>query len=702
MASQFPIKRIEPVTADIKMSGINYSHLPYVLDLSRLPSKIFRLPTNFWFKRLLISGIIVFLISSGFLFSFNFKNIKDILLTRTNAVSANFFSSFKALREFNPSAATISLKENQTILGDFEKTLKKYGNQLVLNFFGRFFKPFQSSSELVQQISQLNQAGIRVAEILDELSNQGFYYWQNDGETLLTRLKELRILLSDINKKSELVQNNFSELKKLVPALTSLSQLVSRYYLDFGPALRQWDKFLEALIDVLDRPEDVHFLILFQNPAEIRPAGGFLGSYADMILRRGRLYQFDVRDIYDPDGQFDLKIIPPEPLQTIVSEWRPRDANWFFDFPLSAAKVIDFLEASKMYKEQEVKFEGVIALNNRLIESLLEIIGPVFLPDYGLEITKDNFMIEVQREVEAGLDKKAGQPKKILRVLTPFIIERLNQLNENQKKTLIDKILYHFSRKDIMVFAKNSDLREFLRNSSLDGSVASLPHNFWGVYLAVVNANLGGGKSDYFIEQSLELETMLDIEGGILNTLSLSRTHNGNQRPEPWWRKTNQDYFQIFINPNSTLVSIKGNEMPPRLVNKINYDVQKFQVDEDVKKIEDSRIFFNHLQVWLGEAFGKNFISGWLTLPAGKTKILEMRYQIPALKNSVLADGKKFRLFFEKQSGIDTRLKINVLAPWGYYWEETQDSRFQYKTESMNSRLIIDLTLRRNLNTDSR
>ena len=46
-------------------------------------------------------------------------------------------------------------------------------------------------------------------------------------------------------------------------------------------------KFLDAFIPWLSSPVPHHVLVMLQNPSEIRPAGGFLGSYADITIASG-------------------------------------------------------------------------------------------------------------------------------------------------------------------------------------------------------------------------------------------------------------------------------------------------------------------------------------------------------------------------------------------------------------------------------
>ena len=115
-----------------------------------------------------------------------------------------------------------------------------------------------------------------------------------------------------------------------------------------------------------------------------------------------------MRDIYDSDGQLDAKIVPPKQLRSVTGGWGARDANWFFDFPVSAEKSNRLFGRVKNVQRKIISFDGAIAVNISVLKDLLEITGPIRLPEYGLTIDKDNFLLNIQREVEMGDDKKSG------------------------------------------------------------------------------------------------------------------------------------------------------------------------------------------------------------------------------------------------------------------------------------------------------
>lgn len=243
-----------------------------------------------------------------------------------------------------------------------------------------------------------------------------------------------------------------------------------------------------------------------------------------------------------------------------------------------------------------------------------------------------------------------------------------------------------------MFFAKDSNLASFFNSRELDGAVLELPSSFWGSYLAVVNANIAGGKSDAFIRQSVEVRVEVDTEGGVLSDVTVSRTHDGNTQKDSWWRATNQNYIQIFVNPGSSLISLKGNDI--KKFEKPVYG-KEYAINEMLDQIEKTKVFLADYNTWSLQAFGKTVFATWWNIPAGKTETLNLRYESKATTPTVLEAGKPFRYIFERQSGVKSSVKITIGAPLGYVWAESQNPIFIYENEDPDARVILDLTLSR-------
>jgi len=50
---------------------------------------------------------------------------------------------------------------------------------------------------------------------------------------------------------------------------------------------------------------------------ELRPGGGFIGSYAILSVDKGKITNFKIYDVYDADGQLKNHIEPPFAIEDI-------------------------------------------------------------------------------------------------------------------------------------------------------------------------------------------------------------------------------------------------------------------------------------------------------------------------------------------------------------------------------------------------
>lgn len=688
-------KNIDPVLIDVKRPNYNYGEsLKFsTIDLRHIPQIQH---SNKLLKKTLIGVSIfalVFLSLVAFFTLNNLRGIKSAFLSDGEIVSDNFKNSVEALKNFEPKLAINSLETNKQKLAGLNKIFENNYNKNFLAFLGNFVPAIKEASSLLKRVSSLNLNFLKLAESVSDLQNNGFVYFQKDGQSLVASLSKVQSLIRSILDEVSSIKNTTSRLKSLSPIFSRLNETLSDQYVRYNSELRRWDKFLSEFIALINSSEEKHILLLFQNPAEIRPGGGFIGSYADLVVRFGQMIRLDVKDIYDPDGQLTDKIIPPEPLQKITKNWGARDANWFFDFPESAETVIDFLEKSKIYDEQNIKFEGAVAVNIRIVEDLLLALGSVRLPEYDLAIGKDNFLKEVQKEVESGEDKQAGEPKKILKILTPLLLEKISLSDTDEQKAIIQSFGARIKNKDIMFFAKNAEIASVLKIIGFDGSVFSLPNDFWGNYLAVVNANIAGGKTDAFIKQSVEANIDVDSGGNSFVDLAVARVHLGDKEKDSWWKAPNKDFIQIFTNDNSNLIFLDGND---KKVEMPKTDYENYYIrDSKIDAIEKTKVPVSNYNAWTYQYEGKTIFGSWLTTLAGKSTIYKARYEIPYMRTANIQNGDIYEFIYEKQSGVENSVKFKVSAPFGYNWVESGNSNYIYESENPEGRIIIKLTLRK-------
>ncbi|MEK7629759.1 MAG: DUF4012 domain-containing protein [Patescibacteria group bacterium] len=689
-----PVKNIDKTFVDVKKPGFDYSKINRVfrLNVGRAYQKSAKSKHNrqvfLWSASAFAAIILIF----GVYLAFNLANSKNIVLDKSRVIANSLLAGGEALKNLESVKASEYFKLNETALEEINGILK-YGNtKNLLAVLGNVFSPVQKMSEFFDAVFLLNKNLLVISNNLANLEKNGFRYFQSDGKTLIDRLNEIKVALSNVSDKGQLIKNLATGLKDVSPFFSTADEKFNGDYLKYSADLYKFNDFLANLISFLGIENGRHLLVLFQNPAEIRPSGGFLGSYADLTIRQGQMINLDVRDIYDPDGQLKRKIVPPWPLQTTTKDLGARDANWFFDFPTSAKTVTNLLESSKMYSEKMVTFDGAIALNINVIQTLLDLTGPIELQNYKLTIDKDNFLAEVQRQTEVSADKNAGQPKKILQVMAPILLERLSSLKNVDPKDLLKALTDHFAKKDIIISMKDPRLAGFFHDQNLDGAVYDLPQNFWGSYLAVVNANVAGGKSDAFIDETIEARLEVDNDGGTLTDLKISRSHTGDKEKESWWRATNKNFLQIFANAGANLISLTGNNVKS-LVSNFDYILNSYEKISELDQIEQTKKYLPDSKAWTMKAFGKTDFATWLFTPAGQTSVLTARYQSTESVKKLLMPGDIYQFIFERQSGVKNHLKVTIAAPLGFTWTESGNSFYTYENNDPAGRVIINLTL---------
>lgn len=626
--------------------------------------------------------IIVPAIGIAAIFAVGFQNLKATVTESVPELYAKFKDAGQALANLETTKATGSFSKLHTEVESMTEKADRYGLIKISEIWGRAIPKLRIIPETFKNLAALTESSLHFALGLEELRKNAFDWLTNQKGSLITEnLDKLGTYLSKIANLSMAFQEGGKKF----------NYPVENDLLTIDIDLANTQKFLSAVGNWFRTPEEKHFLIFFQNPSELRPAGGFLGSYADLRLNRNGLQEIKVWDIYDPDGQLELKIVPPRQLQGLTIKWGARDANWFFDFPTSAGKVITFLENSKIYKEQNIFFDGALAININVLETILDIVGPIELTDYKLTIDSANFLPTIQREIEAGRDNRRGEPKRILKIMMPILFTKIAALEEEKKVNLFKSLKNHFDKKDMMVYFKDWEIQNFFRALGLTGDIKELPENYSGDYLAVVSTNIAGGKSDAFVNQKIKLSSKILEDGRIDNFLIIERQHYGENHKDPWYRTPNKSYLKIFTPLGSRLIYMNGHES--KIIKpKIDYEATGYLTDQNLAAIESTTKLIPELKAEELEESKKTVFVSWLTTRAGKTKKLEVEYLNP---NKLTLNGEptSYQFIFEKQSGAKTSLDFLIEAPSGYRFKENNEPLFNYVAEDPAGRLVIDLTL---------
>jgi hypothetical protein len=628
-----------------------------------------------------IAGLIALFIV-GFVVSY-YVIKRDVAATISSQLGT-LQNGVQDLQKFQPQSATqefSSLNNSPSASGIWTS---------LISLFGGSGSTIHSFTDLTSQLATLSG---NMTSVENDLFG---FVSQTGSSTLAADLASTENTLAALDADSNALSGAASYLGS--PSLAGGSS-----YLALKTQAEGAESFLNAFVPWLsDTTTTHHILVLFQNPSEMRPGGGFLGSYADVSISGGKVTNIAFHDIADVDAAFTPKIVPPAPLQLEEAAFRPADANWLLDFPTSASETIDMFERSGLYDGGDAAsgtasttFDGVVAVTPQVMEDLLSVTGPIDVAS--TTFTSDNLVTQIQKIVQAGQAKSAGggatYPKAVISQLYPAVFQQLASSTDVQKQEILGLALGWIANKDVMFYFTNPAFETFATANGAAGDVYQLPENFNGDYLAIANADINSDKSELYVAQDVTYDASIDSSGTLTTNLVIKRTHNGNQSPYWWYQTTNQDYMQIFV-PNGSTLNNESGGIAKTVPAPINYARSGYATDPLVFAVASTtQQSFSFPKVSTQEEFGKQVFAIWDRTYAGASTTLSLNYSHDLF--SVPAPGVQYQFVFERPAGATGDYNIEVDAPLGYVFVENQLASFRYESTSTPGRLMFTLTLQK-------
>ena len=349
--------------------------------------------------------------------------------------------------------------------------------------------------------------------------------------SLILNIKQIKtfakkLAIDIVKNQPQNFDNNFSDWQKQTMKLTNKINkfafikkiLPKKYYKQINQAKCLLDTIAELnnyLPKILGKDKLKTYFILLQNNLELRPSGGFMGSYAKIKFKNGAMEKLTINDIYVPDGQLIGHVDPPWPIQTAFKQgwWKLRDSNWKPDFPESAKQIQWFFS-----KGNEEQSDGIIAINFLVVKDLLKIIGPLKILDYNYNINADNFYQITQNEVENNFFPGSTQKKDFLGAITKYLILKLEKTKENQLIQLIKVLKDNLNEKQILIAFNDFQLNQFFSQLNWNGEIKRKykdSKDIFADYIYLVDTNLGANKANCCVQRQVVQEINFNKNGFI-------------------------------------------------------------------------------------------------------------------------------------------------------------------------------------------
>lgn len=604
---------------DISPRRLNKQTIPFKAvsnQIVRPPILLEKKHLIFKYKFILSALIILFILFLAFISSLiYFNSIKNSVSGLMTDYTTSNWGSLKN---------NINNLKNKTV---FLNKIYDLTDRIVFPL--RWLQSWKDSGAVLSVSSSLLENGSDMLTYMQILQNHnsdstgiGNNISRDDFILLKTKMNNMQLVLDSSKNKLKDVNIPFMDKDILLNFMQSTSGKLATV-----------DELLPLYQQVVLTSSPKVYLVLFQNNMELRPTGGFIGSFALLTLDGGKMTSMKVYDVYTADGQLKGHVDPPLPIRNYLNQphYFLRDSNFDPDFMVSSVQSAWFLQ-----KEMGINVDGVIGINLNTIQKILQVTGPVKLVDFGNEeISSDNFFFKTHFYAQDKFFPGSTQKKDFLTSAANVLLNKITDSNKSLLIDLMPAVKQLLDEKDILIFANDDNIQKitekkgwagrmmnvkcvYSQNESGQANTTDISNTCLPDYLSINEANLGVNKANYFVNKSVIVDKNISTDGTITSSVSLSYENTGT--PEVFTDAAYSNYLRVFVPFGSVLNEVSINGIPLSIS---DVTVESYQNDKTV--------------------------FGILVKIAPQNKgTIKFVYTLP---RKLAKDTESYQLFFQKQAG---------------------------------------------------
>lgn len=395
------------------------------------------------------------------------------------------------------------------------------------------------------------------------------------------------------------------------------------------------------------------YLVVLQNPFELRPTGGFIGLVCLVQVTEAKpaLERCQPSEAYTAPA----KAAPPFPYTRYLrlGGWYLRDANWSPDFPTTARALQEFWADNG-----QKPVDGVIAVDPYALVPLLKASGPLKLGD-GTAIDADQIVTAIlSRYYDGAIYRDKGQLSELL----PALFQHLLTTDPATLPQVAAALHTGIEERHLLIALNQPDLAAALKTHGWDGSLAPAT----GDTLRIVDADVGYGAVNAFVERLSDYQVALDRDGTPL-TATLTLTYTNRYSP---WAEAPTAYA---VNGQCTDPrTLQLERRPGCYANYLRVYVPQGSQLLDAQGLEES--------LGVDQQHGRTIFGGYLRVQPGAERVVRLSYRLPALTPGTLT--------IEKQPGTlapPIKITAGTSARQATIWSSAQtDLRLAIRADGAN------------------
>jgi len=601
---------------------------------SRLPKKKFSLSKGWIIALVVLFSVSVFAGLLGY-HAYNVAMELKFQANETEILARGAYDSFKAQ---NLPEAEVKLQQVQDKFQSVKQTYQKLSFYGKLPLIGNYYRDGENG---IIAGEHAIAAGLKTAKTITPYADVlGF---KGEGTfTGGTAENRIKLIIQTIDKigptfdeiVNELDQANLA-LAKIDPARYPAEikgKLVKSRIIEAQKMSSEAVTIIQEFKPVIGQLPNIaggkgarkKYLVLFQNNNELRATGGFLTAYAVVYIEDGKVSPEKSDDIYELDKKFTKKLpIPPALGRYLTTEkyFNLRDMNISPDFKLS---MDEFFTNYKTLRGEPDKIDGIIALDTEVLKKLVSILGPIEVAGYG------KFSAEIDKRCDCpqivyALSEIITRPTPYLRadrkgILGPMMQTILAKAYGAPKQLwpqLFELAWQSLEGRHIQMYFTDPAAQSAAEAVNAGGRM--VPPTDGKDFIAIIDANLGGAKSNLFVDYEVKQIVTKPVDGKLTKTVEI--TYKNTRRGDNCnleagllcLNSTLHDWNRVYLPIGAELIEAKG-------------------YTKDAKVYEEA---------------GFKVIDGFFNLePLGTAKVI-LTYTVP------YQDDKTYTVQLWKQGGID-------------------------------------------------
>ncbi|MBV9893134.1 MAG: DUF4012 domain-containing protein [Chloroflexi bacterium] len=298
------------------------------------------------------------------------------------------------------------------------------------------------------------------------------------------------------------------------------------------------------------------FLLVSQNPDELRATGGYIGSAGVLAVDAGRVHLVEYGTSRQYDTPDDLRAPTPELFAPYLGNyWDLAGANWWTSFPDVSRQLQYFYSVAR---PDQPGLDGVIAVDQNALHDLMTVLGPVDVPEYSEHVSAADLQTTLDRYVHSGDPTDETGRKQFTAALSTAVLQRMLTAPRSQLPDLVRAMRSALGEEHLMIALNDANAASVLAHHRWDGSLLPAAKDA----LLVSDTELSASKQSQEVIRNVTYKVDLSASPPSAS-VTIAYANHSQPRPNVEYITNYRTFVRVYAPAGATLTGTSGFSTDP-------------------------------------------------------------------------------------------------------------------------------------------